>query len=326
MNVDLYQAIQQSLDQFGLQEIVQNAEELSLDYRSNRTYRERFVQTPQRALSYAATRMPATYGAAKAALKHTLDCLGQTPPCSFLDVGAGTGAMAWAIASLLEFPHGLCLEREMAMSELGQQLMGFAPQAFARVNWQSFDLLTDPLSEQAQLVTAAYMLNEMDVDSRTKAIAKLWQATRQLLIIIEPGTPAGFNVINQVRQQLLGVGGHLVAPCPAGSNCEENYPCPAINPNWCHFTCRIPRSRTHMQLKNASVPYEDEKYSFVAVSREQAQPAAARVLRHPQIRKGNIGLELCSGGQIVLRTVSKRQIEAFRAARKANAGDRFDWV
>ena len=326
MNMDLYQAIQQSLDQGGWQEIAENAEGLSLDYRASRTYRERFVKTPQRALSYAATRMPATYGAAKAALSHSLDCLGQEMPRSFLDVGAGTGAVGWAIASLLNDARGICLERESAMIDLGKRLMGFAPQIFSGVSWQKFDLITDPLGERAQLVTAGYMLNEMDAGSRSKAIAKLWQATERLLILIEPGTPAGFGVINEARQQLLGAGARMVAPCPIGPNDQENYPCPAVSPNWCHFSCRIPRSRAHMQLKNASVPYEDEKYSFVAVARESAQPAKARVLRHPQIRKGNIGLELCTGGALEQRTVSKRQKEVFRAARKADAGDPFGWV
>jgi hypothetical protein len=39
--------------------------------------------------------------------------------------------------------------------------------------------------------------------------------------------------------------------------------------DWCHFSQRLPRSRDHMLLKDADVPFEDERYSYVVVTREK---------------------------------------------------------
>ena len=38
-------------------------------------------------------------------------------------------------------------------------------------------------------------------------------------------------------------------------------------PDWCHFTQRLPRSRAHKQIKGAELPFEDEKFSYVALTR-----------------------------------------------------------
>ena len=53
----------------------------------------------------------------------------------------------------------------------------------------------------------------------------------------------------------------------------------------------------------------------MAVARVPAVPAAARVLRHPQVRPGHIRLELCTREGLQHRIVSKRDKELFREAR-----------
>ena len=44
--------------------------------------------------------------------------------------------------------------------------------------------------------------------------------------------------------------------------------------DWCHFSQRLARSRDHMLLKDASVPFEDERYSYVVATRAEAFRAA----------------------------------------------------
>ena len=66
--------------------------------------------------------------------------------------------------------------------------------------------------------------------------------------------------------------------------------------------------------------YEDEKYSYVAVTRATANPASARVLRHPQIRQGHIRLELCTDRGLEHHISSKRDKQRFREARRAAWG------
>ena len=52
--------------------------------------------------------------------------------------------------------------------------------------------------------------------------------------------------------------------------------------DWCHFSERLQRSRDHMIAKGARVPFEDERYAYVAVSRVPVvHPASARIIKPP---------------------------------------------
>ena len=70
------------------------------------------------------------------------------------------------------------------------------------------------------------------------------------------------------------------------------------------------------------MPYEDEKFCFLAASREDVSPCAARVLRHPRIDSGRITLRLCTPDGVEERVVTKKS-PLFKAARKSDAGGSF---
>jgi ribosomal protein RSM22 (predicted rRNA methylase) len=162
------------------------------------------------------------------------------------------------------------------------------------------------------LVIAAYSLGEIQAD----LIARLWAAARVALVVIEPGTPRGTAAIAAMREQLLSMGAHMAAPCPAAM------PCPLRDPDWCHFAARVERTSLHRRLKRAELGYEDEKFSYVAVVREPVEIFGARVLRHPQHRPGLIELELCTAAGTRHERISKRDKDRFRAARKTTWGSR----
>jgi ribosomal protein RSM22 (predicted rRNA methylase) len=140
-----------------------------------------------------------------------------------------------------------------------------------------------------------------------------------VLVIVEPGTPAGFARILSCRSALLAAGARIVAPCPAP------YPCPIISPDWCHFAQRLPRSRAHLRAKSAEVPFEDEKFSYLAVARESVElaPVAARIIAPPRAEKPGIRLRLCTDAHIVERAVLKRDKPAFKAISRKSWGDSF---
>src|SRR5262249_23081192 len=112
-------------------------------------------------------------------------------------------------------------------------------------------LTTDALPA-ADLVIASFVIAEIAEPS--SVVTKLYAATTDVLVLIEPGTPQGFDRIRDARAQLLEQGAHILAPCTHANAC------PMGGSDWCHFTQRLPRSRDHMQAKGASVPYEDERY------------------------------------------------------------------
>lgn len=290
------------------------AEGLSKRYRENSGTGKNLAASRRDILAYAAVRMPATFGAVSKALELSLECIPEENRrfSTVLDVGAGTGAASHAAYALTECESIACVEREPEMLSVGGQLTELCG---VPAVWKRGDI-TAGLDEKAELVMCSYCLNELSANVRRSAAERLWNSTERLLLIVEPGTPEGFANILAARELLTGLGAHIAAPCP------QEGACPMEKGDWCHFTARVARSRLHKQLKGGDVPYEDEKFCFIAASREAVQPCAARVLRHPRIDSGRITLRLCTPGGAEERMVTKKS-PRFKAARKSDAGDSF---
>jgi len=171
--------------------------------------------------------------------------------------------------------------------------------------------------QRYDLIVAGYTVAEIPTSARENALAKLWDVCRGVLVIVEPGTPRGFANVLACRSALLDWGARIVAPCPG------NHPCPIVAPDWCHFAERLPRSRAHMRAKAASVPFEDEKFSYVAVARERIEltPAVARIIAPPHAGKPGIRLRLCTATGIGERIVLKRDKAAYKAVARKKWGD-----
>jgi len=165
------------------------------------------------------------------------------------------------------------------------------------------------------VVLCSYMLNELAPAARAQLVSALYARAGSLLLLVEPGTPEGFAGLQQATAHLPRAA--RIAPCPPGEAC----PLPADD--WCHSVCRINRIRAHKMLKEAQSPFEDEKFCYVAYSPlyARATPAPMRVLRHPQIRKGLVALQLCTGDALQRETVTKKQRAVYAAARDLIQGD-----
>jgi ribosomal protein RSM22 (predicted rRNA methylase) len=137
------------------------------------------------------------------------------------------------------------------------------------------------------------------------------------LVLIEPGTTRGFSLIREAREQLLACGAHLVAPCPHAGACQ------IAAPDWCHFAARVERSSLHRRLKSAQLSYEDEKFSYLVVSRSAVDLPSSRVIRRPQQQPGLIVLDACTPEGIQSLRISRKDPARFRAARRAAWGDPF---
>lgn len=275
---------------------------------------QRLLTRDAEAAAYCAVRMPATFAAVDAALGWAKECC-DAAPRTLLDVGAGTGAASWAACAAFDLSSITCLEREPAMRDAGKRLMQAGDEPLRHARWLDFDLTGPEPPPAADLVVESYVLNEMTEEARLTAVERLWSATAQLLLLVEPGTPVASAQLRRIRDRLLSLGAHIAAPCPAEG------PCPMADGDWCHFQRRVARSRLHRQLKGGDVPYEDEKFSYLALVRAPAAPPAARILRTPYIGKGRVDLTLCDGADIRMQAISRKS-PAFKNARKADCGDR----
>ncbi len=277
----------------------------------------RFLQSAEDVTAYAAFRLPPIFVAVHAALRQVQERLPDWSPSTLLDVGAGPGTAMWAAAAL--WPQALkeitLLERNEDMIALGRRLAACSLLSPVReAKWQRADLLGEWTAAPHDLVIASYVLGELPADRGLAVIRRLWDLTRHTLVIVEPGTPAGFLRIKEARGHLLAAGGATVAPCP------HDQPCPLADQDWCHFSQRLARSRLHRQVKAGELSYEDEKFSFVALSRLPGTPIGARVVRHPQSRPGHIHLDICTPAGISRRTVTRKDKQQFRLARNLQWG------
>jgi ribosomal protein RSM22 (predicted rRNA methylase) len=276
-----------------------------------------FLRTPTDVLAYAAYRLPATFAAIHATLDEVRKRQPRWQPRTLLDAGTGPGTAMWAAYEI--WPHlqqSTLLEREGSMISMGKQLSTHArSEALRQAQWRQLDLLSGWESAPHDLVLTAYVLGELPVVQQEQLLAKLWALTAGTLVIIEPGTPAGFSRILQARHRLLKAGANVLAPCP------HMLACPMTGDDWCHFAQRITRTQLHRQVKRVDLPYEDEKFSYVAASRSQSLPISGRINRHPQIRGGHIHLELCTPDGLKSVTVTRKDRAAFRRARDLRWGD-----
>jgi ribosomal protein RSM22 (predicted rRNA methylase) len=273
------------------------------------------IRTEADALAYALARMPATYAAVTASLDALREIRQGLAPASLLDVGAGPGTAAWAAAasfpSLRDFK---LLDANAALRALAQDLV----RGSSRLNGIQYELgqarvlLAD--AEPADLVVASYMIGEIG-DAGQKTLAELlWIKTRDTLLVVEPGTPAGYARIIAPRAQRRA-GAHVAAPCP------HDRQCPLAAPDWCHFTKRLPRSRAHKQLKSAELPYEDEKFIFVALTRAAVRRPFARVLAQPVVTKVAVTAKLCQVDGLANAIAPRRDKAAYARFRKYDWGD-----
>jgi len=243
-------------------------------------------------MAYALARMPATYAAVAACLTALQEARPDFAPHSLLDVGAGPGtasfAAAEAFSSLATFtlldanPVLRLLALDLARAG-GRELKYGLGEARALI----------PKAEPADLVVASYLIGELS----------------------EAGTPAGYARIIATRAQLIAASAHVLAPCP------HDAACPLQSPDWCHFAQRLPRSRAHKQVKGAELPFEDEKFSYVALARKPAAHRPARVLARPHISKVEVTAKLCTTDGLVRERIPHRDRRAYAAARRWRWGD-----
>ncbi len=131
---------------------------------------------------------------------------------------------------------------------------------------------------------------------------------------VEPGTPAGYARIVDLRARLIAAGGHVIAPCPHDAEC------PLATPDWCHFSQRLQRSRAHKHLKAAELSYEDEKFSYIALSRKAQDLPAARIIGHPAHSKV-LQIPVCSSAGVAKTLQIVKSDPQFKALRKLGWGD-----
>lgn len=292
------------------------ANELSDAYRAQSPRSRNYMTTDAHRLAYLAVRFPATYATVSASLKYAADVLADTPILSCLDLGAGPGTASWAATQTWpEIERITLIEQNPKLIALGKRLSTEGPPVLQEADWQRRDITSADSLPQHDLVICSYAIGELVADGIERLIDAAWQATGVVLVIVEPGTVPGFERIRTTRDRLIQSGAHVIAPCPHANACTMP------EGDWCHFAQRLDRTALHRQLKMGELGYEDEKYAYVAVTRNPASLPTGRILRHPQRRSGHTHLTICTPDGIQEPTVTRRQKSDWKRVRRASWGD-----
>ncbi len=253
------------------------------------------------AIAYLLARMPATYAAVYKALASMKERLPDWVCRTVLDIGAGPGTASWAASEI--FPD---LERVVLFEKSSQIISMGRKLGLKSSEWIEQDLTRPFDLPRADLAILSYVHAEIDC---SEIIRKIWgQGTA--LLIVEPGTPKGFASILALRKMLIEWGAQIVAPCPHQKDCPIS--------GWCHFPARVERTKIHKIMKEGSLGYEDEKFSYLAVAPGALLPVEGRVIEKPLKLSGHVKLSLCTKeGAIEPRTITRKQKDCYRSARDA---------
>ncbi len=332
---DLHQAIARTLAAAPKARWMRQAQELSERYRAPRDTQP-LASGGAEALGYVALMLPATYAQLHGAMAATAARIPGWAPTTMLDLGSGPGTALWAAAARWPTLRSMIAwEREPAFITLGRDLAReSASLAVRAARWERVNLLADrrpttaggegvkgrkgegvrplspspplPLSPTYDLVVLGHVLNELDGDERLRVVADAWRLTAGLLLIVEPGTPAGFAVVRAARDELIGAGAETIAPC------THNRPCPLAN-DWCHFPQRLIRPDFQRRARAAPSQWEDSKYTYAAMARFAPEhPIWARVIREGISNKAYAETKLSTREGIARYRGLKRHREVFR--------------
>jgi ribosomal protein RSM22 (predicted rRNA methylase) len=311
----LRQALGKLTERQGRNALASRSSTITAGYKA-RQNSSRTLLTAEDALAYAIARMPATYAATAQALRNVSDVMPSFEPISILDIGCGPGTASFAACD--RFPNLTqitMLDRNGPFLELAK---GLTEEALSdrTVQITAQDIVGKNVLPQSDLVVASYVLAELKSDDQASLVSNIWDATSQVLLLVEPGTPDGFQRLREARISLIQQGATLVAPCT-----HENA-CMMAENNWCRFLARVQRSRDHKALKAATVPFEDEPYAYLALAREAlTQRPNHRIVGRSSESKFEIRLPVCGPEGLNTLIVPTRDKKLFKQFKKLDWGD-----
>lgn len=325
----LRSAAEDLLTHITLSDLTKASQRLTRRYRAELRDGKLHLDSALAAKAYIAARLPATYAAVYQALVKATEFLPDFTPKTLLDAGAGPATASFAAQAVFPSLVNVVLcEQSQDIAMIGQQLC--RETADFHADWRAVDLTKSSKTTvlpRSDLVILAYVLDELANHEQDQLVSQLWQKTDGLLILVEPGTPAGWQRLMRQRSLLQEQGAFIAAPCPHAALCPLvaiNEEASTVNNNrqWCHFSVRVARSHIHRLTKQADVPWEDEKYAYIAASRITPQPYAARIIGTPHRASGRISLKLCeSNGTASDRQISRRDGDSYKTARRSDWGD-----
>jgi ribosomal protein RSM22 (predicted rRNA methylase) len=259
----------------------------------NMTTQGEFIYDDAMTLAYLLEYFPSLYAINLRIMTEIRKRIIDFHPKRVLDFGCGPGSASMAIIDTWpdSIDEILGIDTSDSMLEVARRLNNDGNPRFKEDQYVLQKYLPLSLHPTYDLVVASYSLNEFRNDSlRSKALENLWSLTKDILVLVQPGTVAGFRQLQQAREWVLAqkiaittaepmtTMAHTVAPCP------HDKPCPLLEKNsWCHFAQRSERTQPQLEVHGGFLNYLDERYSYI-VLRRGPRPQMEGKHRYSQIR------------------------------------------
>lgn len=274
---------------------------------------------------YLAARGAAEYAAVTRVFNEIVQQDPEFAPKFLFDFGSGVGTVSWAANEFWSktLKEHFTVDVSAEANELARlilQLNDPEKQPFVKNLLQRQFFPTTPT--KYDLVVSAYSLIELD-SSRTRfeTIRNLWAKTDKYLVLIEQGTNAGFQLIEEARDIILNTakGGHVFAPCP------HDLTCPRMKEN-SQTPCNFPVPYTNLK-KFYKASQSRELISFVILKKGARSANDAqwpRIVRESLQRHNHSICRLCTGSgdlKEIILTASKHGKPVYKCARRSEWGD-----
>jgi Predicted rRNA methylase len=300
------------LSRYTIGELKEAYQGLSSTYRGSTGGALRTLTDKERA-AYLYVRFPATYAVCLKVAEELLVRF-NGPVSSMIDFGCGPGTGSMAFSAVFPTLRTFSLvDRDRGFLDIARgELEEFKPQVVS-------SHLSEFAPAKADLALFSYALNEVDEALWPQILRRAWEQV-DTLIVIEPGTKRGFEAILRVRELLLEAGGKIVAPCPQAGACPWKG-----SSEWCHFSARVERVEKHRLIKEGTLGFEDEKYSYIIITKKRSSPAQFRLMADLSIRKNCVTAKVCTQEGCVRDWVVPKSMSAlYKSLKKLSWGDGFD--
>lgn len=209
-------------------------------------------------LAYTLYRFPATYAVnSKVVTTLMREFLSnETRFGSILDLGSGPGTLSLAFREYAHIEMATLVDLNSNALELARYFLEPGPV----LNTYPTAILEylDTTAEHYDIIGLSYVLNEYPLDLKRQVLESLKSKffKDNYIVIIEPGTPLGFEAIMLAKEIFSG---YILAPCSYQDHCPVS---------WCHFKTRVQRTKSMRYLKDGTCSYEDEPFCYLIIGNE----------------------------------------------------------
>ncbi len=283
---------------------------------------QKIVKDMHDVLAYLVLRSSATFAQIIGTLNQIKELSPDWQPQSLLDIGSGPGTAIWASKEIWpSIQTATCVDQEKNFLSISQEII---QKAGIEISMTPVFATVDkyiPNNKKYDLVIISNTLNELSPAQQQATINKAISQCSGILVIIEPGTPAGCNTIQKIGQNIPELM-NIFAPYIQNSFVKNKE-------TWIHFSQKFIRTdylrRARQQMRESELmasDWEEAKFSYIAFSTfEPTLQINSRLIGQPIKAKGYIEIPLLTKDEIKLTKILKRNKDEYKKAKELRWGE-----